>query len=238
MSDEGAQEKRETPPLFEFLLLLAVALGRRKITGPQASVAIFVALTSRGTTGERAQIKAARIATELGLSERQVWRHFRALLELGWFKQTEQPKRSKPGERARFARYRLTPPALDLSLDTGNLRVTPPAVEASHGSVEAGQPSDTFDPNRLTLSDLPSDIPERESGTVTPSHGSPSHVNPVGASTASTTGRARDDETDVLLPDGRADRDATFLAASKVSVTDRRADRCRDEMHRSKAVGQ
>jgi hypothetical protein len=186
-------EERQAPPLFQFLALLGVALVRKKITGQQAGIALLVALTSHGTTGERAIIDAEMLATESGLSIRQVWRHFTKLTELGWFVQTELPRRSAPGQQARRARYRLTLPSLDLSLGTSLDRVTLAGGYASHETGDLTEPSDTFAVQRVTLSDQPCDTAEREDGTVSPSHGSTSHGSPTsGHSTTSTTGPARE----------------------------------------------
>lgn len=167
--------------LFEWLDLLAVALARRaqrELTNQVAGVAMLVAATSKGTTGRGAYVDAGRLAIEIGKSERQVWRHFRTAVDLDWFEQTHVPKRPKAGEKGQRARYRLTLPALDLSLHMGANRVTSDGAETSHGEDQEAEPSDTFDTDRLTLSGEPSDTTQREDGTVTPSVGTPSVGTP------------------------------------------------------------
>lgn len=161
---------REVPPLFEFLAVLAVALLRRKVTGPQAGIAILVALTSRGTSGERATVDEERLALESGLSTRQVWRHFSALRDAGWFDQTVRPTRGNSDGNGRRARYRLTPARLDLSHD---LHLTSPSGGTSHDRAAGPESTDGLLGDRLTVSAESSDTPEREDVAVTPSGGSP-----------------------------------------------------------------
>lgn len=76
---------------FAWLQHLGVAIARKKLTNSAAGTAIFVALSSTGTSGEDATVDARRIAAEIGLSERQVWRHWKTLVAAGWFAQTALP---------------------------------------------------------------------------------------------------------------------------------------------------
>jgi hypothetical protein len=87
-------------PLFEFLEAVHIALARRLLAPAQASVAGLIAVWSPGTNAEDATVDAARLAIELDVSERTIWRHVRALVDGGWMVQTEAPKRqTAPGER-------------------------------------------------------------------------------------------------------------------------------------------
>jgi hypothetical protein len=179
--------------LFEFLRVVAVAVGRGKLTRGRAAVAMLAALSSSGTSGSNATVKAKALATELDVSERQVWRHFRALVDEGWFEQTAKPTRGYKGERGRVARYRLTSPRVWMAGDNSDNRVPDPSGEASHGNAGIGESSDTFTPNRVTLSAEPSATTTPESGTVSPSYGSTSDGLPLLESdSCPTTDRARD----------------------------------------------
>lgn len=117
----AAESGGDVLPLFEWLPLLALATGRKMIKAPQASVAMFIALSADGTSGEGATVDAGRLAVELGVSERQVWRHVRDLVDGGWIALSSpaiRGQKGKPGS-GRRARYRLTSPRLDLSGQTG-----------------------------------------------------------------------------------------------------------------------
>jgi hypothetical protein len=191
MTADNIEDQAQPLELFEWLPVLALALGRKEISGPQASVALFVALSTKGTTGERGTINIDRLELELGLSGRQVWRHFTALCKRRWFEQTALPTRGASGEKGRKARYRLTQPRLQVSHDVATSRVTDLSATTSHDHGEAGESYDTFGSNRLTLSTESCDIAEREDGTVTPADGSPTDGNPTqGSSPASTSGQA------------------------------------------------
>lgn len=163
---------------FEWTQLLAIALGRRALSPGKAAVATFVAMNCRGITGVNAYVDAARIALELDMSERQVWRHVTDLVDGGWFEQTQKPTRGSKGHGGRRARYRLTRAHLFTSHDSGLFRVTEPAAttshentgddnpEPSHDSVESLESSDTLAPNRLTLQAESSDIATPENVAV------------------------------------------------------------------------
>lgn len=109
------------PLLFEWLEVLAVASARKVLKGPTVGVALFIALSSRGTSGEDATIDDLRLSAELGVSRRQVWRHVADLIDGGWLEQSAPPVRGRTGHpgSGRKARYRLTLPRLDLALHTG-----------------------------------------------------------------------------------------------------------------------
>lgn len=102
--------------LFEFLRYLALVMGRKRLHPVRASVAQFVALGCKGTTGTGATVDAQQIGLELGVTERQVWRHVEWLVDNGWLEQTEKPTRGLKGKPGRRARYRLTRPTIDLGL--------------------------------------------------------------------------------------------------------------------------
>lgn len=199
----------DQPDLFHFLRTVAVASGRGKLTRVQAAVAVLTALDSDGTTGTGVVVNAGRTAEELDISERQMWRHFRALVAAGWFEQTVKPTKGSAGEGGRRARYRVRVPLLDLGLpglptatdrltpavedvsdDRTGVRVTPsrdlvtddapqerlttPTVDVAHDDTAEPVSSDSFGVDRLTVSAEPSDIAEREVGTVPTSDGSTS----------------------------------------------------------------
>jgi hypothetical protein len=194
MNEDVNGERRQPPPLFGFLAVLAVALARRKLTAQQGGIALLIAITSRGTTGEHAVIDAEQLALEVGLSERQVWRHFAVLVERGWFVQTKLPKRPAKGERGQRARYRLTQPALNLGLGSLPDRVTSASAERAHGHSASAEPSDSSDRNRLTFPAPSCDITQRRSVTVTASLGTPSNDSPAeGISCAPSTEDACED---------------------------------------------
>lgn len=201
----GADDR---PPLFEWQETLALAAARKLLKPPEFGIALFVALTASGTSGEGACIDAARIALEVDLSERQVWRHWHKLRDLGWFEQTSKPIRTGSGHGKR-ARYRLTLPPLDLSLGGLPDRVTEEPAVMSQGG---GSPSDTFDTDRLTLSDSPSDIAEREHGTVLPSDGLPSDGYPSVVTAVCTEEDAREHDHDESKSDQVAPGRAAFQA--------------------------
>lgn len=187
------------PPmrLFEWLPMLALASGRKLLTAPQSGVALFVALSTTGKTGEGATIDADRLATELDISVRQVWRHVEHLTDNGWLEQTQKPTRATKGRPGRKARYRLTDPRLVLSDETPAFachddteprhtnqpenRLTPLPEDVSHD-----HPADPVDnANRLTFPAESCDIAERDPGTVLPSDGYPTTTT-----TSVTTGAA------------------------------------------------
>ena len=120
----------ETVELFDWLPVAALAIGRGLLTRQESSVALFIALSTHGTSGRDGTIDAARLATELGRSERQVWRIVGALVDKGWITRTAPPVRGQRGKRGsgRRARYGLTLPRLDLSFDTGPVGLTLPSV--------------------------------------------------------------------------------------------------------------
>jgi len=120
--------------LFEYLRHVALVQGRRQLHPVRASVVMFVALDSHGISGTRATVDAVTIATELGISPRQVWRHVEWAVENGWLEQTEKPTRGLKGKPGRRARYRLTRPAINLHLIPD--RVTPTAVDTSDETEE------------------------------------------------------------------------------------------------------
>lgn len=163
---------------FEWTQLLAIALGRRALNPGKAAVGSFVAMSCKGITGVNAYVDAHRIASELDMSERQVWRHVSDLVEAGWFEQTQKPTRGTKGKAGRRARYRLTRAHVFTSHESTLFRVTDAHVatshespeddtpEPSHESPEDAESSDTPDPNRLTLQAESSDIAERGNGTV------------------------------------------------------------------------
>lgn len=183
--------------LFEWLPTLALASGRKMLTAPQAGVALFVALSTSGKTGEGATIEADRLATELAISVRQVWRHVEHLVDNGWLEQTQKPTRATKGRPGRKARYRLTDPRLVLSNEsarivchdgTGTRHTNPPEDRLTdpHGTVSHDDPADPVDsPNRVTFLAESCDTTERDPGTVPPSDGYPTTTT-----TSVTTGAA------------------------------------------------
>lgn len=212
---EVGNEDQAAVDLFEFLRLVAIAAARGRLTRMQAAVATLTALDSNGTTGTGVVVNAGRTAVELGISERQVWRHFSALDQVGWFIQTTRPTKGERGSRGRRARYRCGRPTIDLGLisapsildrvtdssaetsdDKPSIRVTDPRGELSDDESLTPEPSDSFDPHRLTVSAEPSDIAEREIGTLPTSGGSTSDgpTSAVVAAGAQPPDRARDDQ--------------------------------------------
>jgi hypothetical protein len=169
-------DELERLELFEFLRLVAVALGRGKLTRAQAATAILTALDSDGTSGRGVVVNDKATATELGVSTRQVWRHFHELVSAGWFWQTRKPTRGHKGDGGRRAKYCLTDPRLDLSLD---FRLPGPDSEPSSEPAESQESSDGFTSNRLTVSPESCDTAERDSGTVLPSDVLPSDGIPI-----------------------------------------------------------
>lgn len=104
----------DTPVLFEFLRLLAIAQARGVMTPKRAAVAMMIALDSRGTTGEDARVDDSQIVLELGVSRPTVWRHVRGLIDSGWLVRVSAAiggSRGRPGTRAV---YRLVIPELTL----------------------------------------------------------------------------------------------------------------------------
>ena len=182
--------------LFGFLRVLAAAAGRGKVSRSQLGVAMFVALECNGLTGLGATIDASRISAELGISERQVWRHFTAMCQLGWFEQTHKPTRGYRGEAGRRARYRLTSPRLDM---TGVVQLPKRPEGTSDESAEAAESHDSAAMDRLTVSVESNDVGEPGLGTVSPSDGSPSDGNPYGPVPASATDCARDNEVEIKI---------------------------------------
>lgn len=169
LADEPTDEPME---LFPFLRLFARSLVRREMKGAMAAVALLVALESKGRTGAEATVNTAEISKALGISERQIWRHFTALTEGGWFQQTSKPSRGRDGGAGRRARYRLTRPHGNLSDDE---RLPLSHAEPSH---DDGGTSDGSAPDRLTLPAGSSDASPPILGTVPPSVGSPSVGHP------------------------------------------------------------
>lgn len=194
----------QNPPLklFEWLPMVALAAGRKILLGPRVGVALFIALSSKGMTGQGATIDACRLATELGISERQVWRHVEALVDEGWVEQTQKPTRATKGRPGRRARYRLTDPCLNLSDDSDPIRLPEPTVTTSDetptnhvteppaNTSHEGPKQPVDNPNRLTFPTESSDIAESENGTLTPIHRSPTR----GTSTGTTGAAAARDE--------------------------------------------
>lgn len=134
--DYRSEARRVSEPinLFRFLEHLAIAQGRKIIPAQRASVAMFIALDGKATTGADCRVDAGRIAAEIGLSERQVWRHVAALVEQKWLTQTVKANRRSRGKSGVRAAYRLTEPRLDLSDGSGANRVTRAAEQMSDGS--------------------------------------------------------------------------------------------------------
>lgn len=196
-----AEPSPEPLELFPWMELLALATGRKLVTQQANAIAMFVALSSKGTTGRDATIKAPRLSIELGISERQVWRYFKKLCDDGWLVRTSAPTRGEGGGKGRIARYRLTYPRVFVSHDMGSNRLTDRGVGVSHDQAGTTESSDTLGVNRLTLSAESSDIAERENGTVTPTYGSPTYGSPSGHPSALTTDRAR--ANDVTWMNGR-----------------------------------
>lgn len=107
---------REPVQLFEFLRTIEVAAARKKLTRQQAAVARLVAYDSTGTTGGGVTVNDEKVAIELGISSRQVWTHFKALVDAGWFVRTTAPTRGIGSSPGRRAKYQCTTPVLDLGL--------------------------------------------------------------------------------------------------------------------------
>lgn len=186
-------DEREPPPLIQFVSLVAVALARKKITAMQGAVALQVALSSTGSTGRDALVNAQQIGTEVGLSERQVWRHFHALLTAGWFEQTAAPKRPTADGEGRRARYRLTLPVFDVTGAGIPERQTPATEAMSHAEDGSEPASDTLTPQRLTLPPSAPDVATPENGSVFLS-GSPQLSSNPASAPHSTSVQAREAE--------------------------------------------
>ena len=196
------ESMHEPVTLFEWLPELALASGRKMLTAQQVSVAMFIALSTKGKTGQGGTIDADRLAMELDISVRQVWRYVDVLTDGGWIERTQKPTRGTKGRPGRKARYRLTRPHVVLSHDPEVFachddaderhtnqepdRVPDPSDEMSHEVHE--EPVDN--PNRVTFPAESCDIAERDPGTVTPADGSTTTT-----STSVTTGAdaARDE---------------------------------------------
>jgi hypothetical protein len=148
------------------------------MTAQRGAVAVLVALEGKGTTGDNCVVNADRIAVELGLSERQVWRLVAQLVDDGWLQQTVK---AAPGGRrgpGRRARYRLTSPAVLMSDERvttsdapmSDERVTEHAANSQtingHGTPESVRRLSSNDPERLTFSGVTSDIAESKNGTL------------------------------------------------------------------------
>jgi len=189
---EGSDDQLEPLELFEWLPLLALALGRKQISGQQASVALFVALGTKGTTGKRGTVDMDRLEAELGLGRRQIWRHFGAIREQGWVEQTDRPTRGGSGEPGRRARYRLTRPRLVVSLETEADQVTAPSADVTHDDAPATESSVTSPADHVSLSARSCDTNAPDFGTLPPADGSPADGSPDDPSPTSTTERARD----------------------------------------------
>lgn len=139
VDERPPRDPTEQVDLFEFLRTVAVAAGRGQLTRMQAAVATLTALDSDKTTGTGVVVKASQTAVELGISERRVWVHFKALVDAEWFEQTAKPAKGSGGPgTGRRARYRCLRPQLDLGLTDAN-RLTAPRVETSddQGSPQA-----------------------------------------------------------------------------------------------------
>jgi hypothetical protein len=213
-------ESHEADPLelFDWLPVLALALGRKEISPQQASVALFVALSTKGTTGERGTVDLDRLELELGIGRRQLWRHFRAVCDRGWLQQTVWPTRGSGGERGRRARYRLTHPRLEVSHDSVHDRVPDTSAPKTHDDVSVSESCVTLPPNRVSLSSDSCDVAEREDGTVTPADGSTADGSPTPDHSSSvTTGRASD------LRPNRADAVAAIVAKFAPVVSEEQA---------------
>lgn len=168
----------EPTTYFQHAEYLAIALGRRALTPTRAAVAMFVAMNCKGTSGVNATVGAGRIAAELDISERQVWRHVAELVADGWFEQTQKPTRGSKGHPGRRARYRLTVPHIFTSPDSTVFPLTSQRDEVSHETPvdnpaetsddfqKAAESSDVWDPNRLTLSAQSHDIATPENVSV------------------------------------------------------------------------
>lgn len=111
------REVERTAELFEWLQYLAMGTGRKWLNQREAAAALFIGLSCSGRTGEDATIDAERLATEMSVSERQVWRYVESLVDKGWIALSQPAVRGlkgKPGS-GRRARYRLTRPFVPMS---------------------------------------------------------------------------------------------------------------------------
>lgn len=216
--DPGQEKDVVSVDLWEFLNLVAVALGRGKITKPQAATAMLVALTCKSKTGEDATVPADQLSVELGISVRQVWRHFKTVRDAGWFHQTGRPTRGYDGQVGRKARFRLTDPCLNLASDPSSFQLPDATGEAASENRTSPESDDSFAPNRMTVSGESDDIAPREPGTVPPLTVPPLTVPPtVGSDSSGTTDRARtagDDAPGIQVRDPAALARAALRAAA------------------------
>lgn len=176
--------------LFLYLRLIAVALIRKEIKGPEAGLLLIVALTSDALSGERAVVDEPLLAAAGRMSSRSVWRHHSALTEAGWLVQTATPTRGSSGKPGRRARYALTWPKstvdlagipwLDRIINDGgalDLRSAPNRLPEVSGTVSDESAEGIvcqIPTNRLPKTDESSASVTRDRGTVLPSVGIPS----------------------------------------------------------------
>lgn len=101
------------PPLFDYLDAVSIALARGHLSRTKASLAVLIAIESKGTTGEDATIDGGHLAHRLDVTERSVWRYVRDLTQAGWLERTSQARRGRSGKpgSGRRARYGLRIPA-------------------------------------------------------------------------------------------------------------------------------
>ena len=186
----------DRPFLFVWLEHFAVAVGHGKVktAAPDRAVAValFLAVWSEGTTGQRAVIRDARLATELGVSSRTIWRDVADLVELGWLQKTQGSTRGRNGQKGRKARYRLAVPRLDLSLGSLPDQLTSADADPLVWAAAQAESFDTLVVNHLTSGAKSSDSDGRRDGVVVPTDGYPSYGLPDGTSLADLLQTARE----------------------------------------------
>jgi hypothetical protein len=182
--------------LFQWLEHLAIAQGNPKVERPKVSarhgaVAMWLAILSHGTSGKRITVNAERIAAELSVSTRTVWRGFYQLVGDGWFERTSAPTRPTADEgEPRKAEYRMTLPRLVLACDKPSDREPTSGADLAHDE-ESGSP------DRVPNSAGSCATPERESGSPL-RNSSPSMAEPSIDLTEGLAGMDGDDDEDDL----------------------------------------
>lgn len=184
MTETHDQDDDHGLGLYDFLELYGIALARGGIRAGAAAVLIWIARTSKGLTGREATIDASRLAAELGLSERQIWRHVRTLTDAGWIERTTSATRGDKGKRGRRARYRLTRPLMFRSDETplfpltqirkGMADVIAEEASGKRQTIPAGnaESPDVSVGNHLTFPNTSSDKNGQPAGTLLDTDGS------------------------------------------------------------------
>lgn len=163
------------PALFAFLDALA---ADGDLPDGARRVAIMVALTGAGTSGERCRVDVPTVAYAMDVSERTVWRHVHGLVAGGWLERTDPPRRGRAGGPGEVARYRVVVP--------GSCATVP---------LDRGMSDDQADPgsSATTVTDL--GARSGSSARVTLTDGMPSPNGPVSHDRGSSDKSGRSSDT-------------------------------------------